>query len=254
MSVGSAGPTTHTSQPVVTGSSVLGIKCCDGVVMASDTLGSYGSMARYRDLRRMVKVTDELVMGAGGEYSDFQAIIEMLEEITCAPRNPRPRHSCENSGSERLIRLPPALCAHRMEDEVTDDGCKMSPAACHEFLSRVMYNRRTKGDPLWNSLVLGGMRNGERCALACRPPLLCFAGTRAEVSQLTPLTRSHMCVMLQFSGRGRHAGQQLHRQHSRDWVRPAFGAADPAQGVEGLDDSRGGQGVAGGVHEGAVLS
>ena len=50
--------------------------------MASDTLGSFGSMARYRDLRRMVKVTDELVIGAGGEFSDFQAIIEMLEEIT----------------------------------------------------------------------------------------------------------------------------------------------------------------------------
>ena len=67
---------------VVTGSSILGVKCSDGVVMASDTLGSFGSMARYRDLRRMVKVTDELVIGAGGEYSDFQAIIEMLEEIT----------------------------------------------------------------------------------------------------------------------------------------------------------------------------
>ena len=86
MSVGTTGPTTHTLQPVVTGSSVLGVKCSDGVVMASDTLGSYGSMARYRDLRRMVKVTDELVMGAGGEYSDFQAIIEMIEEITCAFR------------------------------------------------------------------------------------------------------------------------------------------------------------------------
>lgn len=76
------GPPVLLSCQVVTGSSVLGVKCSDGVVMASDTLGSYGSMARYRDLRRMVQVTDELVIGAGGEYSDFQAIIEMLEEIT----------------------------------------------------------------------------------------------------------------------------------------------------------------------------
>ena len=28
-----------------------------------------------------------------------------------------------------------------------------------------MYNRRTKGDPLWNSLVLGGFKDGERCAM-----------------------------------------------------------------------------------------
>ena len=28
-----------------------------------------------------------------------------------------------------------------------------------------MYNRRTKGDPLWNSLVLGGFHKGQRYAL-----------------------------------------------------------------------------------------
>lgn len=119
-------------------------------------------MARYRDLRRMVQVTDELVMGAGGEYSDFQAIVEMLEEITCAsPARPAP-----------LPRepLPTVRPARRMEDVVAEDGCKMSPAACHEFLSRVMYNRRSKGNPLWNSLVLGGFKDGERCAPLPRPP------------------------------------------------------------------------------------
>ena len=60
--------------------------------------------------------------------------------------------------------LPTVRPARRMEDVVAEDGCKMSPAACHEFLSRVMYNRRSKGNPLWNSLVLGGFKDGERCA------------------------------------------------------------------------------------------
>jgi hypothetical protein len=98
---------------VVTGSSVLGVKCSDGVVLASDTLGSYGSMARYRDLRRMVQVTDELVIGAGGEYSDFQAIIEMLEEITCGrklrrpslpPPPPSPSPASAHDGSRAAVR------------------------------------------------------------------------------------------------------------------------------------------------------
>ena len=39
-------------------------------------------MARYRDLRRMLKVSDGLVLGASGEYSDFQAITELLDDIT----------------------------------------------------------------------------------------------------------------------------------------------------------------------------
>jgi hypothetical protein len=62
------------------------------------------------------------------------------------------------------IALPRVCCAHRTEDIVEEDGCALSPVAIHEFLTRVMYNRRTKGDPLWNTLVLGGMHNGARCA------------------------------------------------------------------------------------------
>ena len=41
-------------------------------------------MARYRDLRRMVGVGDNLVLGASGEFSDFQHITEMLDDITSA--------------------------------------------------------------------------------------------------------------------------------------------------------------------------
>ena len=33
-------PTQHTLQPVVTGTSVLGLQCADGVLMCADTLGA----------------------------------------------------------------------------------------------------------------------------------------------------------------------------------------------------------------------
>lgn len=143
--------------------------------------------------------------------------------------------------------------ARRMEDEVADDGCKMSPAACHEFLSRVMYNRRTKGNPLWNSLVLGGVRDGERCAteaLTSAPAARrCshFRRCRVDKQPRWPVS------IRQFSGRGGHARQQLHRQHGCHRVWPAFGPADLAEGVEGIDDGGRGEAVAGRVHEGAVL-
>ena len=31
----------------------------------------------------MTKVSDRCAIGAGGEYSDYQAILEMIEDITC---------------------------------------------------------------------------------------------------------------------------------------------------------------------------
>ena len=50
------GPKTRVTQPMTTGSSVFAIKYKDGVVMAADTLGSYGSLARYVDLERVIRV------------------------------------------------------------------------------------------------------------------------------------------------------------------------------------------------------
>lgn len=74
-------PIKHTTRPMVTGSSVIGMRCKDGVVLACDTLASYGSMARFRQITRMHKVTNECVIGAGGDYSDFQQICNMLDEV-----------------------------------------------------------------------------------------------------------------------------------------------------------------------------
>lgn len=45
-----SGPTTHTQQPIVTGTSVIAVKFKDGVVIASDNLGELStacSMSRY---------------------------------------------------------------------------------------------------------------------------------------------------------------------------------------------------------------
>lgn len=39
------GPTTHTQSPVVTGTSVLGLKFKDGVIIAADNLGSFSHMS-----------------------------------------------------------------------------------------------------------------------------------------------------------------------------------------------------------------
>jgi 20S proteasome subunit beta 7 len=119
----------HTTRPIVTGTSVLGLKYDGGVMLAADTLCSYGTMAKYKDARRLHSIKDTLI-GAGGEYSDFQAIIDLLK-------------------------------ANALEEECTasslyDDEHSSNAKELWNYLRAVMYNRRNKMDPLWNDLVIAG--------------------------------------------------------------------------------------------------
>jgi len=108
-------------------------------------------------------VNDATVLGAGGELSDFQYIQTLLSELAT-------------------------------EDYCADDGVQLTPREIYAYLSRVLYNRRNKCaapararraaqapagrrkngdrrpealrragarfDPLWNSLVVGGLEGG----------------------------------------------------------------------------------------------
>merc|ERR1711988_109748 len=78
-----ADPRTFTQSPIVTGTSVLGMKFEGGVLMVSDMLGSYGSMARFKSVERIKQFGGHTVVGAGGDLSDFQHIEELLEELMC---------------------------------------------------------------------------------------------------------------------------------------------------------------------------
>lgn len=66
--------------PTVTGTSVLGIKFNGGVLIAADMLGSYGSLARYRNLSRVMKVNDSTIIGCGGDYADYQYMQSIIEQ------------------------------------------------------------------------------------------------------------------------------------------------------------------------------
>ncbi|PLW14760.1 hypothetical protein PCANC_01737 [Puccinia coronata f. sp. avenae] len=116
----------HTQQPIVTGTSVLGIKYKGGVMLAADMLASYGSLARFKGIQRLVAVGEHTVIGAGGDLSDFQYIQKVLE-------------------------------ARMTEEVLADDGHILKTHQIFEYLARIMYNRRTKGNPLWNSFVVGGV-------------------------------------------------------------------------------------------------
>jgi len=121
----------RTLQPIVTGTSVLAIKYKDGIMMAADNLASYGSLARFKDIERLHQVGDYTVIGAGGDMSDFQYIQTMLDQLL-------------------------------IEQDITPaDSTKLGPAEIHEYLSRVLYGRRSKFNPLWNSILVGGFKEGK---------------------------------------------------------------------------------------------
>jgi 20S proteasome subunit beta 7 len=93
--------------PYVTGTSIIALKYKDGVIMACDTGGlslvrlqcyiilspmgtqcyflfaaSYGSTLRYKSVERIKAVGKHSLIGASGEFSDFQEILRYLDELT----------------------------------------------------------------------------------------------------------------------------------------------------------------------------
>jgi len=123
-------PSKRTVDPIVTGTSVLAIKYKDGVLVAADTLGSYGSLARFRDISRVKAVGKDTLVGVGGDLSDYQALSVILDDIV-------------------------------INDYCVDDGSTLTPKEIYSYLTRVLYERRNKMDPLWNQVVVAGFRNGQ---------------------------------------------------------------------------------------------
>lgn len=96
-------------------------------MLATDTLASYGSLARFMDVRRLISVEGaNSIIGASGDMSDFQHIQHLIEKTMLQEFNEGDSHT-------------------------------LTPPQLYRSLSRTMYARRSKIDPLWNSLVLGGV-------------------------------------------------------------------------------------------------
>jgi len=100
-------------------------------VIAADTLGSYGSLARFRDVERLLKVNESTIIGGFGDFADFQYLSKLLEQQS-------------------------------IDDRVVGDGVYRDASSIHNWLRCVLYNRRSKMNPLWNTIVVAGRTfNGE---------------------------------------------------------------------------------------------
>lgn len=119
-------PTMNTQQPIITGSSVISIKFKDGVIIAADNLGSYGSLSRFTDVERIIAVGKNTVVGISGDISDLQQLERILENL-------------------------------ETDINYDYDGHSLRAPHVHEYLQKVFYNRRNKMNPLWNSVIVAGL-------------------------------------------------------------------------------------------------
>lgn len=123
-------PTMQTQQPIVTGTSVIAMKFNGGVIVAADNLGSYGSLARFTDIERLFPVGENAVVGVSGDISDLQEVGRILEAL-------------------------------ETENSYDYDGHPLRASHFHEYLQKVFYSRRSKMDPLWNSVIVAGLEGDE---------------------------------------------------------------------------------------------
>jgi len=119
-------PNTRSQAPVTTGTSVIGVAFEGGVMIAADKLGSYGSLARYKDIGRLLQVNPHVILGCTGDYADFQFLRDIIDQ--------------------KMI-----------DEECLEDGMATRAPSLHCWLTRVLYNRRSRFDPLWTTFVVGGL-------------------------------------------------------------------------------------------------
>lgn len=159
-------PIQRTQNPIITGSSVIAFEYDEGVIIAADNLGSYGSLARFRNEERLLAVGTDVVVGVSGDVSDMQFLSRHLDQLI-------------------------------KREEYEHDGHVLQPEHVKEYLSRYYYNRRSRFDPLWNTIIIAGYNRTEHKPVLTQVDL---RGTTFSASTLA-------------SGFGQHLAQPILRHY-----------------------------------------
>jgi len=62
-----------------TGATIVGIKCSDGAVVATDSMVSWGTMVLTKKGVKAFKLTDTIVLASAGLTSDYQMLVNRLQ-------------------------------------------------------------------------------------------------------------------------------------------------------------------------------
>lgn len=111
---------------MASGGSVLAIKYKDGVLLATDTLLSYGSLAKWPNIPRIKIIGKRTAIAASGDYADFQDVANELEKVVAS-------------------------------DSISQDGYEKTPSDLFCYLHRTIYSKRSDFEPALCHFMLVGV-------------------------------------------------------------------------------------------------
>ena len=116
----------HTVDPVYVGSTVLGVRYNNGIVVGADIRLNYGSLCKFTNITdRVQRLNENTIITSTGEFSDFQEITKILK------------------------------------DEALEDSLNLNsylgPNELTHLLSLISYNKRNKMNPYFLSTLIGGI-------------------------------------------------------------------------------------------------
>ncbi|MBD3227557.1 MAG: archaeal proteasome endopeptidase complex subunit beta [Candidatus Lokiarchaeota archaeon] len=104
------------------GASTVGIKCEDGIVLASEKRLTFGRMILSRSVKKVFRVSDNIGIACAGLVSDFQKLQSIIEA---------------------------QINIYNLEE-----GIKIKPKAAAKLVSNILY--RNKFFPYFTSTIIGG--------------------------------------------------------------------------------------------------
>ncbi len=95
---------------------------------------SYGSLARFRDVHRLLPFGETSIVGIGGDVSDMQYLSRFLTALEIRETQ-----------------------SHQHHHASLKDAVNLNAANLHTYLSKVFYKRRSDFNPLWNQVLVAGL-------------------------------------------------------------------------------------------------
>ena len=89
-------------------------------------LASYGSLARFTDVKRLRPFNSTTIIGVGGDVSDMQYLDRLLNSLD-------------------------------IDENYSSSGHGLNAKNLHTYLRKVMYKRRSDVNPLWNQILVAGL-------------------------------------------------------------------------------------------------